>query len=288
MAASASDRAAHMTPGRNRSLIIPREHGAWGILLVPLATGACAGLFAGGGGAGLVPFLLVALSLFWLRTPVESWLGNSPIRARTPGEFRLVRKTTLFLAMAAGAGLIRLFWGGRNLGLIRIGFAAAMAFLIQASVKWIWRSARTAAQMVGAAGLTSTAPAAYYVVTGHLGAAAGSLWAANLLFAMNQIHFVQVRIHAARAESRNRKLAIGRAFLGGQILLLGLIPAACSAGLFSWYAALAFLPLLTRGFVWFVAEPQPLVIHALGKRELLYACVFGILLVTGMLFASPR
>jgi 4-hydroxybenzoate polyprenyltransferase len=50
------------------------------------------------------------------------------------------------------------------------------------------------AQMIGAAGLTSTAPAAYYAVTGHLSGTAWSLWACNFLFAINQIQFVQLRI----------------------------------------------------------------------------------------------
>src|SRR5260370_6250043 len=36
------------TTGRRQSLIFPREHGAWGILLVPLVTGASVGLLAGG------------------------------------------------------------------------------------------------------------------------------------------------------------------------------------------------------------------------------------------------
>jgi hypothetical protein len=65
--------------------------GPWGILLVPLISGASAGFFAGGAARGLVPLLLVALSLFWLRTPVESWVAAVPIRARTPEEVRLVR-----------------------------------------------------------------------------------------------------------------------------------------------------------------------------------------------------
>src|SRR5207248_1128130 len=123
---------------------------------------------------------------------------------------------------------------------------------------------------------------AYYVVTGRLDNAAWSLWAANLLFAINQIHFVQVRIHAARATNRREKLASGRGFLAGQSVLMAVIVTACAAGVFPWYAALAFLPILTRGFAWFAAGPRPLAIHALGKRELLYACLFGALLVIGM------
>lgn len=267
---------------RTRALIVPREHGAWGILLVPFFTGACVGLLAGGAGKGLAPFLLVALSLFWLRTPLESWLGTVPIRARTPEEIRLVRTTVLLLSIVAGGGLIWLFWGGRNRALIWIGCAAGIAFLLQSAVKWVWRGARTAPQMIGAAGLTSTSAAAYYVVAGQLDTLAWSLWAANWLFAFNQIQFVQLRIQAARPANRREKLAIGGGFLVGQTLLVVLILAACAAGAFPWYAAPAFLPILARGFAWFVTEPEPLAIHALGKCELLYACVFGVLLVIGM------
>jgi hypothetical protein len=240
------------------------------------------GFPAGGVASGLMPFLLVVLSLFWLRTPVESWLGTAPIRARTREETEFVCKTAFSLTIIAGGGLVWLFWSGRNRALIWIGCASAIAFLIQSAVKWIWRSARTAAQMVGAAGLTSTAPAAYYVVTGQLGTVAWSLWAANLLFAINQIQFVQLRIHAARAANRREKLATGRGFLAGQAVLVALILAACIAGAFSWYAALAFLPILIRGFAWFGAKPRPLAIHTLGKSELLYACLFGVLVVIGM------
>lgn len=191
-------------------------------------------------------------------------------------------QTVVVLAMAAGGGLIWLFWGGRNPALIWIGCAAALAFLAQSFVRRAWRSARTAAQMVGAVGLTATAPAAYYVVIARLDAVAWSLWAANLLFAVNQIQFVQLRIHAAHVANRGQKLETGRGFLVGQFLLMALIIAACSGGFFRWYAAMAFLPVLARGFAWFAVKPEPLAIHALGKSELAYACAFGLVMVIGM------
>jgi hypothetical protein len=136
--------------------------------------------------------------------------------------------------------------------------------------------------MIGAAGLTATAPAGYYVVTGHLDAAAWSLWAANLLFAINQIHFVQLRIHAAHTTSRSEKLSAGRWFLIGQATLMALLAIACARRHFRWSAAAAFLPVLFRGFAWFVKEPEPLAIQALGKKELVYAAIFGVSLVVGM------
>ena len=271
--------------GRKRLLVIPREHGAWGILLVPLFTGACAGVLVRGPSQGLVVLTVLVLALFWLRTPIEAWAGIAPIRARTPGEFRLVRALTVLLLIIAVSGLTWLLRNGQNRALIWIGCAAAFDFGIQLLVRRIWKNARAAAQIVGAAGLTSTAPAAYYVVTGHLNTASWSLWAANLLFAANQIQYVQLRIRTARVANRAGKVAAGRGFLAQQLLLTALLAAACSMGDFRWYGAAAFLPVLIRGFAWFVDRPKPLVIHSLGKRELAHACIFGVLLVASMRIA---
>jgi hypothetical protein len=105
---------------------------------------------------------------------------------------------------------------------------------------------------------------------------------ANLVFAANQIQFVQLRIRAAHAMKPNEKLSIGRWFVAGQVLLMVLLALACAYHLFRWYSAIAFLPVLFRGFAWFVAASEPLAIHALGKRELIHAGVFGVLLVLGL------
>jgi len=254
-------------------------------LLVPLITGAAAGLLAGGGAWPLAPFSIAVLALFWLRTPVESWIGAAPVKARTPGEFALVRKAAIALAATAAAASAWLFWGGRNLALLWIGAAAGAAFLAQSAVKQAGRDNREAAQMIGAAGLTAVAPAAYYVVTGSLSGAAWPLWIANLLFATNQIQFVQLRIRAARAMKPREKFSAGRGFLVAQVFLLLLLTFACAGGFFPWLAAIAFAPILFRGFAWFVSGPEPLAIHALGIRELVYAGLFGALLIAGLAVA---
>jgi hypothetical protein len=248
------------------------------MLAVPLVTGAATGLLAGGHAASLAPLAAAVLALFWLRTPVESWLGVSAMKARTAAEFQLVRRVAARLAAVAAASAVWLFWGGRNLQLLWIGAAAAFAFVAQAVVKQRGRENREASQIVGAAGLTAVAPAAYYVVTGGFHGPAWELWAANLLFAVNQIQFVQLRIRGAHAATFADKLALGRGFVTGQMLLLVLL--AC--GVFPWYAALSFAPIVWRGFAWFVSGAQTLAVHSLGKRELVYACVFGVMLVGGL------
>ncbi|HWR51745.1 MAG TPA: YwiC-like family protein [Bryobacteraceae bacterium] len=267
---------------RRRSLVFPREHGAWGILLVPLATGAATGLLNGGHALPLLPLTIAALALFWLRTPVESWIGTTPVRARTPAELRTVRIAVLLLSSASVAALLLLVQGGRNLGLFWIGGIAAAAFAWQAVLKRVSRSARAAAQMIGAAGLTAAAPAAYYVTTGDLGWTAYFLWVANFLFAANQIHFVQVRIRAAHAEKQREKFLVGRWFLAGQAALVALLAAGVARHLIGSYTALAFAPVLLRGFAWFATKPRPLRIRALGVSELIHNAVFGVLLVVGL------
>ena len=113
---------------RLRALVVPREHGAWGMLLVPLASGATVGLIRGGQSLRLGFFTAAALAVFWLRTPLESWLGTSPLRAQTAVERRLVLCYALLLSTFAAFMFAGLFWDGRSRDLLPLGAIAAFAF----------------------------------------------------------------------------------------------------------------------------------------------------------------
>jgi len=266
---------------RRRGLIFPREHGAWGMLLVPLVTGGAIGLLDGGRIWPLALLAVVAFVLFWLRTPLESWLGTSPMRTRSPEERRLAARALLILGMFGGVTLITLFWNGAHAKLLWIGLIVAATFAAQALLKKSAPHARAAAQLIGALGLTCTAPAAYYVVTGHLDTKAWILWLVNWLFAGDQIRFVQLKIRSARAEGLADKLSHGLAFLIGQTVLACMLALICYLGLLPWLALLAFVPVLVRGLLWFVEAPGPLIIRRLGWMELTQSVIFGILLVSG-------
>ncbi len=264
---------------RLRSFVLPREHGAWGILLVPLVTGAWIGFSEGARVLPLLLFLIAALSLFCLRTPLEVRLGTSPLRAQSPAERSVVVYSTFAYASLAALAIGWLLWRERAYGLLLVGGAAALFFVAQASLKRLGRQTRTAAQLVGAIGLTSTAAGAYYVATGRLDRTALILWAANALFAANQIHFVQMRIHGARATARREKLARGGGFLLGEAATAGLLLAAWGLGFLPGFAALAFAPVLIRGVRWFFQANAPLAIHRLGFTELAHAMAFGVLFI---------
>src|SRR5271166_5434310 len=278
--------AAHISTlpnSRLRTMVIPREHGAWGMMLVPLTTGAIVALPSGINVASLTLFIIAAMSLFWLRTPIEAWLGTSAVKAQTPQERAFVLRAIVSIGLLAAASAVALLWNGRNTGLLLVAAVAALAFGVQAAVKKLGRRGRMPAQVIGAIGLTSTAAGAYFVATGKLDNIALALWLANCLFAGNQIHFVQVRIRSGPAATMNEKLQQGLPFFAGQVVLVGAILAACRFRLLPTAIALAFVPVLLRGTLWFIRGRQPLDVHKLGFSELAQALLFGALLCAAFL-----
>jgi hypothetical protein len=269
---------------RHHALVLPREHGAWGLLLIPLFTGAVVGLARGG---HVLPVLLVtiaALALFWLRTPLEGWLGTGVVKAQGREEHALVVRATLVLAAIAIASLTTLLWNGQRWALLLMGAGTALAFLLQAVLRKISRSARMASQMVGALGLTLTAPAAYYAATAQLDFTALTLWLANWLFAGDQIHFVQLRIHTLRLTGRAQRMRAA-AFLCGQLVLSALLVISIRRSWLPPLAAAAFLPALVRGFIWPLRNPAPLSFRRLGWVEMAHGIFFGLLLSAAFAFS---
>ena len=136
-----------------------------------------------------------------------------------------------------------------------------------------------AAQMVGAIGLTCTAPAAYYIGTGRLSERAFILWAANWIFAGNQIHFVQLRIHSARASTFGEKFARGKLFLLAQPVFFAALVIASFWRVLPPLVIVAFVPALVRGTLWFCRKPESLKMSSTttGRLEMAEAQAFPLL-----------
>lgn len=263
---------------RRKALVLPREHGAWGMLLIPLATGAAVARFENDGFGDLALFVIATIALFWLRTPVESLIGGSPARAKSADERSLVLKSIAAIGGLACCSLAALFWNGDNLLLLPIGALSALAFIGQLSVRRMGRRFRVVSQMVGSFGLTSTAAGAYYLVSGELDRMALALWIACWMFVAAQIHYVQLRLRQARATHLSERLREGGGFFTGQLLVFAVMLLGSDFGLVPRIAALAFVPALLRGIWWFISKPRPLVLTRLGLAELAHAIVFGFLL----------
>lgn len=260
-------------------LVLPREHGAWGLLLVPLVSGALAGFTSASRLAGIGWLTVAAVAAFFARTPIENALPGSPFRPRTKPEW-------IWLAtVGAACGLIAVASLGMLLehSIPPIFWALAGAvcglFILQAPLKRFGRQGRVCSELAGALGLAAAAPAAYVVASGGLGRDAILLWGANWFFAADQIFYVQMRISQARVESRGQKLREGLGFFIGQVILLGALLTALQASWITSAVTLSFVPLLLRGFAWFLLPAgPPLEILRLGKSELGQAALFCLLL----------
>src|SRR5579863_2259229 len=253
---------------RRNALIVPREHGAWGLLLVPMITGAGVALRHHHSVWPASLLLAAALALFWLRTPLESLLGTSAMRAQSPSEKRLVLFVIAILLAVACLSLAALLWAGRNPYLWLIGVAAGAAFVTQVMLNKLGRNWRMLSEMIGTVGLSSCAAAAYYVMTGSFGATAWMLWLANFLFSGNQIHYVQLRIHTAKQQEMRAKIARGWSFVLGQLGMAAVLTLICAVGLMPWLALAAFAPILLRGWIYFLEKPERLIVRRLGWSEL--------------------
>jgi hypothetical protein len=194
-----------------------------------------------------------------------------------------------------------LLWAGQNPYLWLLGAGAGAAFVAQALLKLMWRRSprpsrdgeaerprstplahrlRMLSEIIGTVGLTASAPAAYYLATGKFGATAWMLWLANLIFAGNQIHYVQFRIHTARVAGLRDKLSLGWTFAAGQAAMALALALASVRGFLPWIALIAFAPILFRGFFYFFQKPGPLLVRRLGWSELAQAIVFCFLFIT--------
>jgi hypothetical protein len=111
---------------RWRAFVWPREHGAWGMLLVPLVTGAAAGHPRGERVVWVLIFAAVALGLFCLRTPVEAGLRISPLRPQNAEERRLIHFSIYTYASVAALALAVLIQWAHAFGLLLLGAAAAI------------------------------------------------------------------------------------------------------------------------------------------------------------------
>ena len=154
-----------------------------------------------------------------------------------------------------------------------------MAFVAQAVLRKMGRRTRMLSEIVGTIGLTASAPAVYYVITGKFGITGWMLWLANLIFAGNQIHYVQIRIHSAKLVGVHAKLARAWTFALGQLAMAAALALTCWLGWMPWLVLLAFVPLLLRGFYYFVQKPAPLRVRRLGWNELAQAIVFCVLFI---------
>ena len=248
-------------------LRLPKEHGAWAMLYVPFAVGT---LVAWTASLRLLLLLLAVTFVFIARESLLAWWRS---RGRGREDFEARRFMIVYLLLAAIFGgpivaVYKLYW------LVPIA-VATMALLVINARQATRRQDRTiGGEMMAIAGLTLTAPAAYYVSLGAFDSTALWLWALCALYFASSVFYVKLRVHMInprKEEARRqswRRCALYHSFLLASLLLLTLTDS------LSLSALAAFSPVLIRSF-WHLAKPvRQINLRRVGWLEIIYSVVF--------------
>jgi YwiC-like protein len=277
-----------MTPGAPLrdsvlKLLVPREHGSWGMWLLPLITGAVTGVAQSRHfpGWALLWFFVAALMAFLAYQPLEVLLGGSLFKARTSAEKQIVTTWILLMTMLGGMAAFDLvvLGRGRVLWFAALG-AACFAVRILLGLK---RNFRVTRQILGALSLSSAAPAAYYVACGFLDRRGLLLWAANWLFAAGQIEYVQLRVRTLAVQTPREKFSAGLNLFAYHFALVIFAFVATARHLAGPLFAIAFIPAMLRILAWIMSKPARIDFHVLGFSELFHSLAFSGLLLWAFL-----
>ena len=217
--------------------------------------------------------IALILSTTFLFIARESFLVWWRARARGQRQRGALRAMLAYMASAGlfAAPLVlinQLYW-------LAAAGLSSLALLVINARQAVRREDRTiGGEMLAIAGLTMTAPMAYYVARGNLDMTAAWLWALCALYFASSVFYVKLRVYsisARKAEARRqtwRRCAIYHSFLLAALLVLAL------TGKLNLFALVAFAPVLTRSF-WQLARPATGInLRRVGVLEIIYSVVF--------------
>jgi len=260
---------ARPTPKRKirSALRLPKEHGAWAMLYVPLVAGA---LVAASFNLRVVWLFFSTTFLFIARESLLAWWRGRHRGQPQPQAFKSLVIYAL-LAGLCGAPLIlvyKLYW------LMPMGAATAGLLFYNAEQATRREDRTIAGEVMAILGLTLTAPSTYYVARGAWDATALWLWALCALYFTSSVFYVKLRVHwLNRRKQEQRRQSWWRCALYHTALLAGLVIAGVSGNL-SLLVLLAFAPVLGRSF-WHLAKPAERInLKRIGMTEIVYSLVF--------------
>lgn len=255
---------------------MPREHGAWAMLIVPLWVGI--GTTGGVSGPAIL-FALTAFGFFLLRYPLMLAIKSRAPAARANalqwsaiyGAFTLVWSAALVISLPN--------WLLLPLG--ALGFVSLVVYL--------WNAARraemtTAGEWIGIAGLALGAPGAYLVSTGRLDTTAVTLYLLNLFYFGGTVFYVKFKVREQQRLVRvsdpwTARLWAGRLTLVYHLLVLALVASFAGLGILPALAPVAFIPVVCKAIGGVVTSPSRPNLRRLGFIELGFTMVFALVIL---------
>lgn len=266
------------TPAQSGSWLLPREHGAWGIVLVPYVTAAViAGNLSPAVGVGL----LAVLSAFIARFPIEL-LGNPGLyrRAGCPPRDR-VKKFAWGYAVTAAVSGAWLVAAWRLYLLLPLALLALLLFFLHLRWGREGEDRSWAAELLGTAGLTLSGLVGWVAATGSLNAAGWLVWWLNCLFFSAGVIYVKARIRHRLAVHRPELRAATRWMVACHGVMVVLVAAMLMARWISPLVVVPFALAAARAGWGAVHGAKPFALRRLGWSEVALSVFFAVFLTLG-------
>lgn len=252
---------------------LPREHGAWVMLSLPLVLGIAAGEHR-----PVVPLVLLAVTA--LAVFLAQDLARRLVRGRAPeGTTRWLLRFG-FVASLAGAGLVATVPGAARLGLFVLGGIAGALLAVL-----LWALARPGGkrfdrsvlgELAAVPALTLAGPAAAVITTGHLGVEAWAVMGLSVAWFGGGMLFVKMLLDGWKRSRRGlpvRTAPLALLTLGWHVVALAAL-VALGGPRWTWLAA-AFAPGLARAVWGYTRLGRPLPrLMVLGIVEAVLAAVY--------------
>jgi hypothetical protein len=236
-----------------RAVVLPREHGGWGLTLEPVLLGLLVAWSVAGLALGVAAF-----TLFLLRTPLKSVLVDVRRRRWLPRSrlaFRICVVEGLIVAAMVAVAVRGAGWGWAVPVLVAAPFVG-----IELRFDARSRSRRLVPELCGAIGISGVVAAIVIAGGGH-GWLAASLWLILTARAVGSIPFVRVqimRLHRGDGSRRHTDLAQLAS------VTVAALAVACDRGAIGGALGIAVLAALQ--VVWTRRAPVPA--RRLGLRQM--------------------
>lgn len=258
---------------------IPKEHGSWAMLIVPLVQGM---VIAPAWHWQTLILLVAALGFFLVRFPLAT-LVKTRRRSRTDRAY-LWRWTLIYGGITALSGgwlvfIEQLWW------LVPMGVIGTMLLLFH-----LWLVARrkemsAIGELAGIFGLALGAPMAYYTCSGQLDGTVLALWIINALYFGGTVFYIKLKVRQQPRQPApdkvSQRLIKAKACLTYQTIALTIIIL-----LVAWQQApilipLAFVPATIKVLygAWQWQDKKSLNLMRLGLTEIFHALAFTVLVV---------
>ncbi|MFN0107675.1 MAG: YwiC-like family protein [Blastocatellia bacterium] len=252
------------------ALKLPKEHGAWVMFYVPFVLGL---LVAGKFNMPALLLLLSATAMFVSRESLLVWWRARKRGRQIQSAAEAERLLTIYFLIAAATGVpliaaYKLYW------LIPLALAGSALLLVNGWQASDFEDRTVQSEVMAIAGLTMTAPAAFYAASEVWDRTALWLWALSAAYFASSVFYVKLRVtwlHAKNSADKNRvrwQCAGYHSFLLASLLALALTRS------LPLLALIAFAPVLARTLRSLLKPETHLNLKRIGIAEIVYSIIF--------------